>query len=401
MSDKINLEMVESWSGTLTNTDHDPDLSTGLVAFREGDVLFSKLRPYLAKAYRPESSGAASPEFLVLSPTDVNPDYLFYVLLSRESIDKINASTYGAKMPRASWDFIGGLKVPCPPFSEQRAISNYLDKNTELINKTINKKQKLVSALSERLLALRAEYVLRGVESHDDFRSTDIPVVEEIPEQWDDSKIGWHIRRMRNGWSPSASNKPAEGDDYGVLKLSAVSKGDFEPSENKALDSQTDVDTKYLISKGDVLLTRANTPELVGDACYVEQDYDKLIAPDLMYILKMDPGKMLPEYLVEWLTTPHARAQIRADAHGSSQSMVKISQSAVSDWRMPLPPMKEQQQIVDRLKELKNEHARCIANIRRSIDLLHEKRKVLITKAVTGQIDLSDWQPSDKQEASL
>jgi type I restriction enzyme S subunit len=197
---------------------------------------------------------------------------------------------------------------------------------------------------------------------------------------------------MRNGWSPNAASRPAEEDEYGVLKLSAVSKGAFKPGENKALEGSTPVEDSFLIDRGDVLVTRANTPELVADACTVDTEVTDLIAPDLVFIVKVNEKRLRPQYLSEWLVTPPARAQIRADAHGSSGSMVKVSQQDFKSWQMPLPPLKEQERILEEINQIRMKSEELRESISQSISLLKEKRQALIKKAVTGQIDVIETQ---------
>lgn len=115
----MGLEHIESWTGRRIE---DSDAASEGIAARhlKGDVLFGKLRPYLAKVFLAQEEGMVSTEALVMiSGEGLQPAFLKYVLLSREFIDAVAGSTYGAKMPRASWDFIGGLPIRMPPIEQQ------------------------------------------------------------------------------------------------------------------------------------------------------------------------------------------------------------------------------------------------------------------------------------------
>lgn len=107
----IGLEDIESWTGRLLPGERaEPEGTVSL--YEAGDVLFGKLRPYLAKVHLAEEAGTCSTEALVLRPQrSLHPAYLKYVLLDPKRIDEINASTFGAQMPRASWEFIGNRKI--------------------------------------------------------------------------------------------------------------------------------------------------------------------------------------------------------------------------------------------------------------------------------------------------
>lgn len=119
----VALEHIESWTGKLIAANEEIVFESTVKAFSKGDVLFSKLRPYLAKAFVAHQNGVCVGELLVLRPKpEMLPRYLLYNLLTKSIIDVINGSTYGAKMPRASWDFVGNLSFYLPPTNEQSAI---------------------------------------------------------------------------------------------------------------------------------------------------------------------------------------------------------------------------------------------------------------------------------------
>lgn len=154
----IGLENVLSLEGKLDNYGK-------LVAdskeknFEEGDILYSKLRPYLAKAFIADISGSCSGEFLVLGEFSGNKRYLLYWLISQLFTDFINATSYGAKMPRSSWDHIKETKIPRPPMSEENEIVEYLDKKVSQINKVIEDKSKIIEELENYKKSLTYEYV--------------------------------------------------------------------------------------------------------------------------------------------------------------------------------------------------------------------------------------------------
>lgn len=133
--------------------------------FSKGDVLFGKLRPYLAKCVVADTDGVCSSEFLVLSPSDgVVPAYLNATMLMDEFIDAVDASTFGAKMPRADWGFIGQQRLPLPPPDEQQAIADYLDAETAKIDDLIAHTNDEIALLKELRAATIADAVLGRVD---------------------------------------------------------------------------------------------------------------------------------------------------------------------------------------------------------------------------------------------
>ncbi|MBR2209155.1 MAG: restriction endonuclease subunit S, partial [Synergistaceae bacterium] len=131
----IGMENIESWTGKLIETKEIIPESVSN-KFYKGDILFGKLRPYLAKVFLAPIDGICSSEFLVLrSKEEIEAKFLQYYLISYKFIDIVNSSTYGAKMPRANWQFIGNYLIHIPPLNEQNEIAEYLDKKCGQIDK--------------------------------------------------------------------------------------------------------------------------------------------------------------------------------------------------------------------------------------------------------------------------
>lgn len=142
----ISLENIESGTGKLIETENTYD-GDG-ISFKENDLLFGKLRPYLAKVYLSALKGRALGDFYVMRANKgTNPNFLKFVLLSDWFIKIVDSSTYGTKMPRASWDFTGGMRIPLPPISEQDCISSYLETKCSEVDTFIIEKQNIIQKL--------------------------------------------------------------------------------------------------------------------------------------------------------------------------------------------------------------------------------------------------------------
>ncbi len=126
----IGLENIESWTGKFLTNDSTFEAEGASNCFKIGDVLFGKLRPYLAKAFLTKTEGLCSSEFLVLKANKITPGFLIKFILSYDFINQVNPSSYGVKMPRVSWEFVGNLSIPIPPVQDQVTIVNFLDCET-------------------------------------------------------------------------------------------------------------------------------------------------------------------------------------------------------------------------------------------------------------------------------
>ncbi len=155
---RIGLENIESKTGRFIQADESAFDDEG-IGFFEGDVLFGKLRPYLAKVFLADRNGICVSEFLVLKSEKIFNRFLKFLMLSGAFIDVVNGSTYGTKMPRANWEFIGNLKIPLPPLEEQKAIAEYLDTQIEKIDCVIFKIKSQINLIKEYKSTLISEAV--------------------------------------------------------------------------------------------------------------------------------------------------------------------------------------------------------------------------------------------------
>lgn len=163
----VGLESIESKTGKLLTNNNDEQQAAGETAniFRKGDVLFGKLRPYLAKCIVADFNGRCTSELLVLrTGSNMLPEYLYLFMLSPIFIDVVNSSTYGAKMPRASWDFIGNLRIPLPSIKEQEEIVEYLIKLKNNMDDLISDISTQIQKLKEYRQSLISEAVTGKID---------------------------------------------------------------------------------------------------------------------------------------------------------------------------------------------------------------------------------------------
>jgi type I restriction enzyme S subunit len=158
----VALEHVESWTGRITLPDGEVVFDSQVKRFQPDDVLFGKLRPYLAKVAKPQVPGVCVGEFLILRIVEpgILPEFLEQKLRSKQFINLVNSSTFGAKMPRADWTFIGNLAVVYPPtHDEQRAIISQIGEQTATLQAAIDQASREIDLIREYRTRLIADVV--------------------------------------------------------------------------------------------------------------------------------------------------------------------------------------------------------------------------------------------------
>ncbi|WP_315730330.1 MULTISPECIES: restriction endonuclease subunit S [unclassified Bradyrhizobium] len=222
------------------------------------------------------------------------------------------------------------LNAPLPALKEQLRIADLLDQCSQRI---------------ESANALRAAS-LRSLEA-----ITQSAANALLGRYSADARLGSVlVHPPKNGWSPKCDNNP-EGTP--VLTLSAVTGWVFDPSAIKRTSLPTSANAQYWLETGDLLITRSNTPELVGHVAIYNGDPKPCIYPDLMMKLKIDLVKADPKFVWWWMQTRRVRDYIKKNSKGTSPTMKKIAQPVVAS--VPFPSsisISDQIELASKLDEL-------------------------------------------------
>ncbi|MEZ2741185.1 restriction endonuclease subunit S [Paenalcaligenes hominis] len=284
---------------------------------------------------------------------------------------------------------IDNVELPFPPIVEQTAIANFLDHETAKIDALIAEQEKLIALLAEKRQATISHAVTRGLNPDVPMKASGVDWLGEIPEHWQLIRLKFVVQSIEQGWSPQCENFPVESqDEWGVLKVGCVNGGVFQPSENKKLPPELEPRPAYVLKKGDLLISRANTRELVGGAAVVPSDFDNLMLCDKLYRLRLIESKCSPVFIAAYLGTAEARSQIELAATGASSSMLNIGQSVIMDMLVPLPEVNEQRVIVELIVRESARLDALMNDSKQVVELLRERRSALISAVVTGQIDV-------------
>lgn len=380
----LGLEHIESGTGGLTDAP-DPLQVTSIVSlYNQGDVLFGKLRPYLMKVHLAEAPGCSSTEIIAFRcKADASPVFLKYWLLSHGLISTADMLTFGSKMPRVAPEQMANLPFVSAPTAEQVAIAAFLDHETARIDALVREQELLLEDLAEKRQATVNHATLAATP-------VDSP---QLPVGWRNATLKTLLTSFEQGWSPQCDNRPAVEGEWGVLKVGCVNGHTFNAEENKVLPDDLEPLTRYSLKQDDVLISRANTRDLVGSAARVERDYPNLLLCDKLYRLRTDEAQLRPAYLVLLLNSPIARAAIETSASGASASMVNISQSTIRNLVFPIPPANEQDEIIAHLDQRVAQIDALVLEVRANIEDMKLLRSTLITAATTGKIDVRDWRP--------
>ncbi len=226
------------------------------------------------------------------------------------------------------------------------------------------------------------------LESYKSYEKSEIDWLGEIPNHWSVKRIKDLISFIDQGWSPNAENRTVEENEWGVLKISAVKNGIYNELEHKALSEDTVPITKYLVKENDILLTRSNTPDLVGDACIVSDTKLNLMYSDLVYKMTHIERICDPRFIVYYLISYKNRYQIKISARGLNESMVKVSSTSIKNWFICLPNDKDEQSaIADYLDKMTSKIDTKIRLLEEKVNKYIDIKLSLINKTVCRGIN--------------
>jgi type I restriction enzyme S subunit len=299
---------------------------------------------------------AISSNFLrTLRPrADVHAAYLRWVLLQlhrRPEIWRFQQQTTGMSNLHVR-DYLSH-ELDVAPVLEQRRIAEILAAVDEAIEQT----EALITKTQQVTAGLMHDLFTRGVAPDGQPRpaSDEAPKLYKesrlgsIPKEWTLSTVGECLLGIDAGHSPECPDTPARGEQWGVLKVSAVNPEGFREDENKTVLDTRLHDPALLVRPGDLLVSRANTVDLVGMVCYVDVSPRNLMLSDKTLRLRTKSSQVWDRFLYWSLQLRRTRQQIENAASGTSGSMKNISQQSIRALRLALPGLEEQARIAARV----------------------------------------------------
>ena len=377
----VGLENIEPWTSKLL-LDYQPDsVDSTVVTFAPGDVLFGKLRPYLAKVAHPDFEGTATSEVLVMRPLEeCSQSYLAYCLLNAPYIRWIDTLTYGAKMPRVSPDEVACSFIPLPPLLEQRAIAAFLDRETARIDALVAKKERLIELLQEKRTALIDRAVTRGLDPDAPMKDSGVEWLGEIPANWETTKL----RRLLTSVAHHVEVHPER--IYQEIGIRSWGRGIFHK------DPVTGADLRdkrvFKLRPGELVLNIVFAWE--GAVAITSESEKDMIASHRFPTFQHSRNLVDLDYLLMFLRSEHGRGLMGLNSPGAAGRNRTIRMDSFLEEEVPLPPLEEQREVVADFRSSERRLQSLSGKVLEAIEHLKELRTALISAAVTGQINISN-----------
>jgi type I restriction enzyme S subunit len=303
--------------------------------------------------------------FAILPNEKFDPPFL--QLWFQSSYERLRAKTEfrGGNQPNLNGDVLRQELIPLPPLAEQRRIAGRLREQLAEVAKARTAVQAQLAAAQ----ALPAA-TLREVFDND--------------HGWESKQLGDVLSDIQAGKCLNCVERRAEPAEWGVLKVSAVTWGEFRPEQNKVVPPDFVVPTEYEVQIGDLLISRSNTTELVGAVVRVKTTRPKLMLSDKTLRLVPRAELAAAEFLEFCLRSTRARQFIEGNSTGASSSMKNITQDTIRNIPVVVPPLDEQRAVAARLASELAEATQLQTSLSDKLATIHRLPAALLAQAFQG-----------------
>lgn len=405
----VRLESVASWgSGGTPSRKHEEyyngdilwiktgELNNGWIYDTEEKITDEGLKKSSAKLFPPYSVliamyGATIGKVAILGvPATTNQAcacavcnqsllymYLFYYCISQKNV--FIEKGKGGAQPNISQIILKQHPIPLPPLSEQQRIVERIEELFAKLDEAKERLQEVADSFAVRKAAILHKAFTGELTKQWRWENG------VSDESWEEITWGSFIEKIEAGKNWNALGRPPENGEFGVVKVSAVTWGEFLEDESKTCTEESQWNEEKRISVGDFLFSRANTIQLVGNCVIVKDVKRKLMLSDK--ILRFSFSERVYDFFALWYTrTSSYRKQIESVASGNQDGMRNISQNNMKTIIFPLPTLTEQHEIVRLIDDLlARERAaqQATEQALASIDLM---KKSILARAFRGEL---------------
>lgn len=359
---------------------------------RAGDIVLNRMSAYNGAVGLAHQPGLVSPDYLVLRPqSQMVGRYMAYLIRSHWFIGEMTSRVKGigsvdsgaVRTPRIGLPELGAIVVDVPESAEQRAIAEYLDRETVQIDAFIAKNEELIALLTERRAATTFRLVT-GLEV------TEVPPkavmadwFRAVPQTWDVAPLYTMAKTFAGGTPKSDADEYWTDDDDNGVEWIAI--GDMRAVQAGYPHNGRRVTAAGLEAAG---LTPRSGPMVlfamyasVGELAMLRR---AAVWNQAILGIRANPSRLSERYLYWTLLALRPKLGI----YFRSNTQDNLNAAQVRGLRLPVPPLSEQQAIADQLEETWAKVDKAIATAQRGVELARERRAALISAAVTGKIDV-------------
>ena len=314
---------------------------------------------------------------------NIQPLFLNYQILGHLHREMISVEGKGFTRINLRQDKLNDLFVFYPPLQEQEQIVKFLDEKTTIIDKLISTKQRKVELLKEQRTSLINEVITKGLNPNVKMKDSGVEWVEKIPDRWETSKLKYN-GLFFSGYSFDSGDFLSEGK-IRVIKISNIQNNGISWEDLSFVpDEFYEKHKNFIVNKGDLIFVLTRPIISTGiKICFYNENYQVLLN-QRNSVFRTNPNKLNRHFTYYLVRTTYFIEEFKQQLKETNQP--NISSEQISNIRMFLPPILEQQEIVDYLDKHTKEIDDLVSMEQKKIELLKEYRQSLISEVITGKI---------------
>lgn len=398
----IPMEKLKFNSLCLDEIKDVTDVYNGYTYFENEDILIAKVTPCfenknMVVAHDLNNGiGFGSSEIYVLRCNDIiNNDFLFYRLQEDNFMSIAEGAMTGAGgLKRVPSEVLNNFKFGLPSKKEQSIIVDFLKHETAKIDKLIEKQQQLIELLKEKRQAVISHAVTKGLNPDVPMKASGVEWLGEVPDHWIIAQLKFNTLEMQTG--PFGSQLHAEDyvvDGIPLINPAHMNAGMIIPDPKVSVDEATQERLgRHKLSEGEIIFSRRGE---LGRCAVVKKNNEGWLCGTGSLKAKLTK-KIIPDYAYTLISSEGIISELTLESKGST--MANLNTETLGRIRLPVPPISEQEEILDYIKIISNKYDYLIRSADTAIRLMQERRTALISAAVTGKIDVRDWVAPETQD---
>lgn len=378
------------------------DVTDGLTAFENGDVLFAKITPCMENgkgAYvqgLPTRYALGSTEFHVMRPGHrIDGKFLYYWTFNPHFRSWAEKNMHGAAgQKRVPTRFLKYTDLHLPPLRDQELIAAYLDASCAAIDRAVATKQQQLETLDALRKSIITPAVLFGLESGRKQCSTGNAWLPGIPEGW---KLV-ALKRVSEAQTGITLGKTFEPPliERPYLRAANVQDGHLDLSKITTIEIPAEMAPRYELQDGDVLMTEGGDLDKLGRGYPWENQIPGCLHQNHVFAIRTNPRLLLPQFLAYLTASRYGRDYFEATGKRTT-NLASTNSTKVGLFPIPLPPVQEQAEIVKHIDRKLAQAKRVEESIAAQVETLIAYRKSLIHECVTGQRRITDAEVAHAQ----
>ena len=379
---------------TLTETRELGQVYAGFTYFREGDVVVAKITPCFENGKGAickglvNGIGFGTTELHVLRPKSFLDNRFLYYITHSELFRNTGTAlmTGAAGQKRVPPSFLADFEIGVPSVEEQRAIADFLYEQTAKIDALIDKKRQLIALLQEKRTALISHAVTKGLDPTMPMKESGVAWLGEMPAHWTLLRLKY-VSKIQSGLTLGRDLRNRETIRCPYLRVANVQDGYLDLDEITYVDILPHEVDRYRLQHGDVLMTEGGDFDKLGRGYVWDSQIDDMLHQNHVFAVRVDRHCIKPHYLAHLTASLHGKNYFTSTSQQTT-NLATINQQKLNNFPIPLPPIKEQQEILNLIAVSSAYFKRLLTLTADAISKLEEYRTALISAAVTGQIDV-------------